>query len=61
MFRQFSEFSRGCAWLEDNFRERRSKSAVMLESSDAVRKPILQDFHVTHHEIQAHLSIKADL
>ena len=43
--------------LQDEFREGRPNSVVVLETIDAVRQLILQDHHVTYREIETTLGI----
>ncbi|KAK4887154.1 hypothetical protein RN001_003425 [Aquatica leii] len=59
MFCWFSEFHRKRTLPQDEFREGRSKSAVVPENIDAVRKLILQDCHGTYREIEAYLGISS--
>ena len=57
VYRWYGEFS-GCrSSLQDKFRECRPKSVVVPETIDAVRQLILQDLHVTYHEIETTLGI----
>ena len=51
------EFNRGRTSLQDEFREGRAKSVVVLETIDAARQLILQDRHVTYREIETTLGI----
>ena len=53
----YGEFNRGRSSLQDEFREGRLKSVVVLETVDAVRQMILQDRHVTYREIEITLGI----
>lgn len=53
----YNEFKRGRRSLQDEFREGRSKTAVVPENIDAVREMIMQDRHVTDREIEASLGI----
>ena len=57
VYRWYDEFNRGCSSLQDEFREGRRKSVVVPETIDAVRQVILQDRHVTYHEIETTLGI----
>ena len=51
------EFKRRRSSLHDEFREGLPKSVVVPETIDAVRQLILQDSHVTYHEIETTLDI----
>ncbi|XP_037941999.1 uncharacterized protein LOC119674914, partial [Teleopsis dalmanni] len=53
----FNEFNRGRRLLNDEFRERRPKTAVVPENIEAVSELIMQDRHVTYREIEASLGI----
>lgn len=57
--RWFNEFDRGRSSLQDQFREGRPKSVVLPENIDAVRELIMEDRHVTYHEIEATLGISS--
>lgn len=46
--RWYGEFNQGRRALQDEFREVRPKSVVVLETSDIVRKLILQERHMTY-------------
>lgn len=59
VFRWFAEFNRGRRSLKEEFREGRPKSVVLSENIDAVSEMILQDRHVTYHEIEASLDISS--
>lgn len=52
VFRWYGEFHRGRSSLQDEFREGRSKSVVVLETIEAVRQLILQDRHVNYRGIE---------
>ena len=58
VYRWYGEFNRGCSSLQDEFCEGHPKSVVVPETIDAVRQPILQDCHVTYHEIETTLGIR---
>ena len=51
VYRWYDEFNRGRSSLEDEFRIRRPKFAVVPQTIDAVRQLILQDRNVTYREI----------
>ena len=57
VYRWYSEFNRGRSSFEDEFREDRVKSVVVLETNEGMRQLILQDRHVTYHQIETTLSI----
>ena len=57
VYRWYGGFNRGHSSLQDEFREGRPKSVVVLETIDAVRQLILQDGHVTYCEIETTLGI----
>lgn len=61
VYRWYSEFNCGRSSLSDEFREGRSKSAVMPENIDAVREMIKQDRHVTYCEIEVLLGISSTI
>ena len=42
VYRWYGEFNRGCILLQNEFREVRRNSVVVLETIDAVRQQILQ-------------------
>ena len=52
VYRWYGEFNRSRSSLQDEFRDSRSKSAVVPETIDAVRQLILQDRHMTYREIE---------
>ena len=56
-YRWYGEFNRGRSSLQDEFRECRPKSVVVPETIDAVHQLLLQDRHVTYHEIETTLGI----
>lgn len=51
------EFNRGCSMLTDAVKERRPKSVVVPQNTEAVRKLIMHDRHGTYHEIEETLGI----
>ncbi|CAH1963210.1 unnamed protein product [Acanthoscelides obtectus] len=53
--RWYGEFKRGLVSLSDNPRVGAPKTAMTQENVDAVRKLIIEDRHVTYHEIEAKL------
>ncbi|CAH1975367.1 unnamed protein product [Acanthoscelides obtectus] len=53
--RWYGEFKRGRVILSDDPRVGAPKSAVSQENVDAVRKLIIEDRHVTYHEIEVSL------
>ena len=53
----YGEFNRGRSSLQDEFCDGRLKSVVVPETIGAVRQLILEDHHVTYHEIEATLGI----
>ncbi|CAH1963495.1 unnamed protein product [Acanthoscelides obtectus] len=55
--RWYGEFKRGRVSLSDDPRVGAPKTAVTQENVDAVRKLIIEDRHMTYHEIQASLKI----
>ena len=57
VYRWYGEFNRGHSSLQDVFRKGHPKSVVVPETIDAVCQLILQDCHVTYHEIETTLSI----
>ena len=57
VYRWYGEFNRGRCSLEDEFREDRPKSVVVMETVDAMRQLILQDRHVTYRAIETTLGI----
>ena len=57
VYRWYGEFNRGRSLLQDVFRKGRPKSVVVPEIIDAVGQLILQDRHVTYHEIEITLGI----
>ena len=57
VYRWYRKFNRGCSSLQDEFREGCPKSIVVPETIDTVRQLILQDRHVTYHEIETILGI----
>lgn len=59
IFSWFAEFNRCRASVSNEFREGRPKSVVVPENIDDVREMILEDRHVTYHEIESSLGISA--
>ena len=57
VYRWYGEFNRLCSSLQDEFRESRPKSVVVLETIDAVYQLNLQDRHVTYRKIEKTLGI----
>ena len=57
VYRWHFEFNRGRSSLQDEFREGRPKSVVVPETIAVVRQLILQDRHLTYHEIETTLGI----
>ena len=57
VYRWYGEFNRNRSSFQDEFREGRPKSVVVLETIDAVRQLILQDCCMTYHEIETTLGI----
>ncbi|CAH1988644.1 unnamed protein product [Acanthoscelides obtectus] len=55
--RWYGEFKRGRVSLSDDSRVGAPKTAVTQENVDAVPKLIIEDRHVTYHEIKASLKI----
>ncbi|CAH2012489.1 unnamed protein product [Acanthoscelides obtectus] len=55
--RWYGEFKRRRVSLSDDPRVDAPKTAVIQENVDAVRKLIIEDRHVTYHEIEASLKI----
>ncbi|CAH1997074.1 unnamed protein product [Acanthoscelides obtectus] len=55
--RWYGEFKRGRVSSSDDPRVGAPKTAVNQENVDAVRKPIIEDRHVTYREIEASLKI----
>ncbi|GBP61745.1 hypothetical protein EVAR_31073_1 [Eumeta japonica] len=51
----FSEFNRERFMLTDEFKEGRPKSVVAPQNIDAVKELMMQDRHITYHEIKASL------
>ena len=58
VYRWYDEFNIGRSSIQDEFREHRSKSVVVLDTIDAVCQLILQDRHVTYREIETTLGIR---
>ncbi|GBP93620.1 hypothetical protein EVAR_69521_1 [Eumeta japonica] len=52
-----NEFNRGRSMFTDEFKKGRSKSVVVPQNIDAMRKLIMQDNHVTYCEIKTSLGI----
>ena len=48
VYRWYGEFNRGRSSLQNEFREDRPKSVVVLQTIDAVCQLMLQDRHVTY-------------
>ena len=55
----FNKFNRGRHSLKDEVRKGRPKTADVSENIDTVREQIMQDRHVTYHEIEASLVISS--
>ena len=57
VYRWDCEFNLGRNSLQNEFREGRPNSVVIPETIDLVRQRILQDRHVTYHEVDTTLGI----
>ena len=57
VYRFCGEFNRGRSSLQNEFREGCPKSVIVPETMDAVCQLILQDCHVSYHEIETTLGI----